>query len=73
MIDLLANNTIIIILQYINLLNQQTVHLKLTQCYMSILSQLIKKETKTTDNTLSFYPWLLTELKTSRVKVEVEV
>ena len=36
---------VVIILQYINASNQHIVHLKITQCYMSIVSQL-KKEKK---------------------------
>lgn len=39
---MLANTTAVIILQHINVLNQRIVHLTLTQCYMSLLSQLKK-------------------------------
>ena len=35
MIEVLANSTVIIILQYINVPNQYIVHLRLTQYYMS--------------------------------------
>ena len=34
---------VVIILQYINVSNQCVVHLKLTQCYMSVTSQQIGK------------------------------
>ena len=49
--EVLANTTVVIILQYINISNQLFVHLKLTQCYMSIISQknLGKKEKKLAD------------------------
>ena len=39
---LLANTTVVIILQYISVSNQHAAHLKLAQCYMSII-QKIKK------------------------------
>ena len=38
MIEVLANATVLIILQYINILNHHTVHLKLSQSYLSIIS-----------------------------------
>ena len=38
-IEVLANTMLVIILQYLNISNQQIVHLTLTQCYMSIISQ----------------------------------
>ena len=37
--EMLANILVVIILQHINVWNQQIVCLKLTQCYMSIISQ----------------------------------
>lgn len=37
--EVLVNTTIVIILQYINVLNQYVVHLTFTQCHMSITSQ----------------------------------
>ena len=37
--DVLANSTVVIILQYVSVPNQHTVYLKLTQCCMSIISQ----------------------------------
>lgn len=40
MMEVLANATVVIILQYINVSNE---HLKLPQCYMSIISQPKKK------------------------------
>ena len=42
MIEMLANATVASILQYINASNQYTVHLKLTQYYVSIISHLKK-------------------------------
>ena len=36
---MLANAIMVILLQYINVLNQNIVLLKFTQCYMSIISQ----------------------------------
>ena len=35
MTEVLANSRVVFILQYIHASNQHTVHLKLTQCYMS--------------------------------------
>lgn len=32
-------NTVVIVVQYINVWNQQSIHLKITQCYKAILSQ----------------------------------
>lgn len=45
MIEALANTLLVIILQYINALNQHIVHLKLTQCYndIAIKNVLFKK------------------------------
>lgn len=40
----LANTTVVIIVQYTNVSNQQSVHLKLTQCYKSIISQKGRKK-----------------------------
>ena len=37
--EVLAKAIVVIILQYINVLNQHVVHLKLIQCSMSIISQ----------------------------------
>ena len=37
--DWLTNLTVLIILQYIHISNHNIVHLKLTQCFMSIISQ----------------------------------
>ena len=37
--DVLSNLSVVIILQYIGVLNHQIVHLKLTQSFMSIISQ----------------------------------
>ena len=37
--EVLPNTMLVIILQYMSVSNQHTVHLKLTQCYMSIISQ----------------------------------
>ena len=43
MMEELANATVVFILQYRNVSNQHVfVHLKLTQCYMTIISQLKK-------------------------------
>ena len=42
MIEVLVNATLVIVLPYINLPNQHVVHLKLTQCYISITSHYIK-------------------------------
>lgn len=44
--ELLANATVIIILQYTCVWNQHIIHLKLTQCYMPLISQLKKKKKK---------------------------
>lgn len=38
-IEVLANTTVVIILQYINTSNEHIVHLKHKQCYVSITSQ----------------------------------
>lgn len=40
MTEVLAKAMVVIILQYINVPNQQVVSLKLTECYVSIMSQL---------------------------------
>ena len=40
----IPNAKIVIILQYINISKQHVVYLKLPECYMSIISQLLKKE-----------------------------
>lgn len=37
--ELLANSVVVIIFQYISVSNQDIVHLKLTQCSVSILFQ----------------------------------
>ena len=50
MIEVLPNDAVVIMLQYIKVPNQHVVYLKLIQCHMSIISQLKKKnegETKT--------------------------
>ena len=39
MMAVLGNTTEVIILQYISVSNQHIVHIKLAQCYMSIISQ----------------------------------
>ena len=39
MTEVLTNATVLIILQYINVLTQHIVHLKLSQSYLSIISQ----------------------------------
>ena len=44
MIEVLANDAVLIMLQYIKVPNQHVVYLKLIQCRMSIISQLKKKE-----------------------------
>lgn len=41
---MLANATVVIILQWINVSNQNMAHLNMTQCYMPIISQIKKKE-----------------------------
>lgn len=46
MIEVLASVTVVIILQYVIASNQHTVHLKFTQCYMYIISQFKKIESK---------------------------
>ena len=35
--EVLSNTMVVIILQYISVSNQHIVHIKLTQCYMSII------------------------------------
>lgn len=44
--EVLANSTVIMVLQYINVSNQHTVHVQLMQCYISIISQLKKSPEK---------------------------
>lgn len=43
-IEVLANTTVVIILQYINTSNEHIVHLKHKQCYVSITSQFFFKK-----------------------------
>ena len=59
---MLANALMVILLQHINVLNQNIVLLKLTQCYMSITSQFkiffLKKEMATHSSILAWkIPW----------------
>ena len=44
MTEVLTSAKVVVTWQYINISNQQVVHLKLTQCYMSIISQFLRKE-----------------------------
>lgn len=37
--EVVVNTTVIIVLQFINVSNRHIVHLKLTQCHLSIISQ----------------------------------
>ena len=37
--EVLVNTTMVIILKHMNISNQHTAHLKIIQCYMSIISQ----------------------------------
>ena len=46
MIDVSTNCTVVIILQYIHILNQPIIRLKLTHFYMSIMSQYSWRKTK---------------------------
>lgn len=39
MMEVLAIAMVVIILQHVSVSNQQVVHLKLTQCYLSIIAQ----------------------------------
>ena len=59
---MLANAIMVILLQYINVLNQNIVLLKFTQCYMSIISQFkfffLKEEIATHSSILTWkIPW----------------
>lgn len=46
MIEVLAKATGVIILQYTNVSSQHIIYLKHTQCYMSIISQFLKRNFK---------------------------
>ena len=59
MLEVLANATVVIILQYIKVSNQHVVHLKLTQCCMSIISQLKKDKSWQSKK----FDWMLKEEK----------
>lgn len=50
MIKMLANTTVVVTLQYINVLHQHIVHLKLTQRYMPIPPQFFKKRIRHVSN-----------------------
>ena len=44
MVKVLANATVVITWKYINVANQHAVHLKLTQCYVSITKIYVKTQ-----------------------------
>ena len=44
--DGLTRLTVVIILQYIQILNYHVVHLKLVECYVSVTSQLKKRDSR---------------------------
>lgn len=51
---MLANATVVILLQYINVSNQLSVHLKLTQCYVLLYRDKDKKSVSTKSYMLVF-------------------